>query len=88
MKCSALIAIDEWMIFGNAKCICRRKRREVSLAIMPTVLRPCECRFQKSLIPNSFSAAEQRQLFGVHVNHLGNIEPARLVHFAKALKVS
>ena len=73
------------MIARDAEPIGRSESGKIGFAVSEFINRPCQCRFQKPDIADAVRAAEKRKLLGVEVKNEVDVEPSRLVHFARAL---
>ena len=64
-KRRALVSVDKWMVFCNAKQICRSQFAGIRIAISRFLQRPCQCGFEHSGVSDARRSAMQAQLFGV-----------------------
>src|SRR5688572_27643483 len=89
-KRDALVPIDECMILGEAKRICRRQLRKLRFFVMPFVHRPLERRAKHALVSHAWRTPDSAQLTATtcsKVIHFG-ASCSVIAHFARAASVS
>ena len=91
-ECRSFVAVDKWMVAGNAKSVTCRQVSRVWITVMGELLRPRQGRFQQICVAHASAAAMLGKLLVVHCMNQAARKPAPFagvrVHLANSRSTS